>query len=309
MSGPDHPPTSDPGAAKPGATQPGAPQPGAANPSAANPSAANPSAANPSAANRRPAESAPPSDGAGRDAAGPPQPVRPARHRRGDPLSRVLAGAGVLLVLVAAGFGARAAAGPARDEPAAVHPTDAAAPPPAAAATRNPAAPSWGPVTAPQSPVAPPTARAARTRPVSVSIPSLGVRSSLIPLALLPATGELAAPADFDQAGWYADGPTPGDPGPAVIAGHVDSRRGPAIFFRLRELRVGDVVEVRRTDGVTARFAVTGVERYPKAAFPTQRVHGPTPDRALRLITCGGSFDQAKRSYRDNVVVYAVRTD
>jgi hypothetical protein len=79
------------------------------------------------------------------------------------------------------------------------------------------------------------------------------------------------------------------------------------VFFRLKELRPGDRVFVPRSDGQTVTFAVTDVERYPKNAFPTQQVHGPTPDRALRLITCGGSFDYAKRSYRDNIVVYAVR--
>jgi hypothetical protein len=224
-----------------------------------------------------------------------------------DPVTRLLVAMGVVLALAAGGLGARAAARPAVEG----EPT-LAVPPPGTAlpvATRNPAGPSWGPATAAQSPVAPPTDRAAAgVRPLAVSIPSIGVRSSLIPLALLPGSGELAAPADFERAGWYAEGPTPGDPGPAVIAGHVDSRRGPAIFFRLRELRPGDTVQVTRSDGTTARFAVTGVERYPKAAFPTQRVHGPTPDRALRLITCGGSFDAAKRSYRDNVVVYAVRS-
>ena len=210
----------------------------------------------------------------------------------------------MLLTLVACG--ARAAAGPSDDLPPS-RPAEATAPPPGAPAKRNPAGPSWGPATAPQSPVAPPTAHAAVVRPLSVSIPAIGVRSSLIPLRLIAGSGELAAPADFGQAGWYAAGPTPGEPGPAVIAGHVDSRDGPAVFFRLRELHIGDVVEVTRSDGVTARFAVTGVERYPKSAFPTQRVHGPTPDRALRLITCGGSFDYAKRSYRDNIVAYAVR--
>jgi sortase (surface protein transpeptidase) len=160
-----------------------------------------------------------------------------------------------------------------------------------------------------QSPVAPPTDRArAGVRPLSVTIPAIGVRSGrLIPLALVPATGELAAPANFDDVGWYAAGTVPGDPGPAVIAAHVDSRSGPAPFFRLKELKPGDTVQVSRSDGTTATFSVTGVERYPKAQFPTQRVHGPTPDRALRLITCGGAFDSARRSYRDNIVVYAVR--
>ena len=158
--------------------------------------------------------------------------------------------------------------------------------------------------------MAAPTGRAAAgTTPLGVRIPAIGVdATSLVPLAIVPATGELAAPARFDQTGWYAAGPVPGEPGPAVIAAHVDSRAGPAVFFRLKELKPGDKVYVPRSDGVTVTFTVTGVERYPKNAFPTQKVHGPTPDRALRLITCGGSFDYAKRSYRDNIVVYAVRT-
>lgn len=214
-----------------------------------------------------------------------------------------LAGVGIVLALAACGAGAGASS------PDGAEPGLSPSPTPSIA-RKNPAAEgSWGPVTAPQSPVAAPTDRAAAAvRPLSVSIPSIGASSSLIPLELIPGSGELEAPADYGQAGWYAAGPTPGEPGPAVIAGHVDSRAGPAVFFRLRELEAGDVVQVRRSDGVLARFSVTGVERYPKQAFPTQRVHGPTPDRALRLITCGGAFDHAKRSYRDNVVVYAVRT-
>ena len=160
---------------------------------------------------------------------------------------------------------------------------------------------------APQVPVAPPaTSRAgAAVRPLTVRIPSIGVSSTLVTL-LLDRTGALQPPADFGHAGWFAGGPVPGAPGPAVIAGHVDSRNGPAVFFRLRELHAGDQVLVSRSDGKTVRFRVTEVERYPKNAFPTQRVYGPTPDAALRLITCGGSFDYARRSYRDNVVVYAV---
>jgi len=256
----------------------------------------------------RPAAARPPGAAAGR---------RPAsgarssgRHRRpGDRAARWLAGAGVVLALAACG-GARGGADSPDDVPTRATPV-AESPTPTGIARKDPAADdSWGPVTAAQSPVAAPTERAAAgvVRPLSVSIPSIGVSSSLVPLQLIPGSGELAAPAHYGQAGWYAAGPTPGEAGPAVIAGHVDSRAGPAVFFRLREVTAGDLVEVRRSDGVTARFAVTGVERYPKPAFPTQRVHGPTPDRALRLITCGGSFDHAKRSYRDNVVVYAVRT-
>lgn len=236
------------------------------------------------------------------------------RHASGRGSRRVpvLATVGVVLVLVAGGIGVRAAAGSSGGhEPAlaAAPPTapPTAAHPPEPAATTKKADGSWGPVTN-QSPVAAPTDRTADgVTPTGVRIPAIGVdATSLVPLAIMK-TGELEAPTEFDRTGWYATGPVPGEPGPAVIAAHVDSRAGPAVFFRLKELKPGDKVYVPRSDGVTVTFTVTGVERYPKNAFPTQKVHGPTPDRALRLITCGGSFDHAKRSYRDNIVVYAVR--
>lgn len=149
----------------------------------------------------------------------------------------------------------------------------------------------------------PPTAQ---VRATAVDIPAIGVRSTLVPLTL-DRSGVLVPPADFGTAGWFSGGPTPGEPGPAVLAGHVDSRRGPAVFFRLRELAAGDLVMVSRSDGRKVRFRVDSVSRYPKGAFPTADVYGPAPGAQLRLITCGGSFDTARRSYRDNVVVYASR--
>jgi sortase (surface protein transpeptidase) len=90
-----------------------------------------------------------------------------------------------------------------------------------------------------------------------------------------------------------------------VVAGHIDSRRGPAVFYRLHALRPGDRVAVERADGTTVEFAVEGSAQYPKRAFPTEAVFGPSPDPLLRLITCGGTFDRSRRSYRDNVVVTA----
>jgi sortase (surface protein transpeptidase) len=140
--------------------------------------------------------------------------------------------------------------------------------------------------------------------PVRVQLPSVGVDSTLARLGT-DADGALVPPADFDEAGWFAAGPAPGDTGPAVIAGHVDSSTGPAVFFRLAELAVGDPVLVRRADGTTATFTVTAVDRYAKSDFPTADVYGPTPDPQLRLITCGGDFDRERRSYTDNVVVSA----
>ncbi|MEU8639073.1 class F sortase [Amycolatopsis sp. NPDC048633] len=164
------------------------------------------------------------------------------------------------------------------------------------------------PSSVPRTPVASgpqPLPPAADVRPVRLRIPAIGVDApALVPLGL-GAGHQLEAPARFEDVGWYAAGPVPGDPGPAVIAAHVDSRSGPAPFFRLRDLRDGDQVFVARSDGQESRFVVDTVQRYPKNAFPTDAVYGPAPGSALRLITCGGSFDAAKRSYRDNIVVYA----
>lgn len=118
-------------------------------------------------------------------------------------------------------------------------------------------------------------------------------------------SGALAAPDDAGTAGWLQSGPAPGAVGPAVVAGHVDTVHGPAVFFSLRKLAPGDPVDVVHADGSTVRFVVDRVASYPKAAFPTAEVYGPTPDPELRLITCGGTFDRAARSYLDNVVVFA----
>ena len=114
-------------------------------------------------------------------------------------------------------------------------------------------------------------------------------------------------PRQWEDAGWYAGegGTRPGDPGSAVILGHVDSKRGPAVFYRLRELRAGDPVVVVRADGSRVRFVVERVGRYPKQRFPTEDVYYPTLSPKLRLVTCGGAFDPAAGHYRDNVIVFA----
>lgn len=140
--------------------------------------------------------------------------------------------------------------------------------------------------------------------PTRLRIGAIGVDTSLESLRI-GADGALRPPEGFVRAGWYADGTKPGDTGPAVLAGHVDSKSGPAVFYRLRELATGDQVEVVR-GGSTVSFTVTAIRWYPKTEFPTEEVYGPTPDRQLRLITCGGVFDRSLRSYRDNLVVYAV---
>jgi sortase (surface protein transpeptidase) len=140
--------------------------------------------------------------------------------------------------------------------------------------------------------------------PARVTIPSIGVDSSLQPLGL-QADNTLQSPTEWGQAGWYAGGVRPGDPGPAVIAGHVDSRSGPAVFFRLRELQAGADVYITTQSGRTLHFVVDTTQRFPKDRFPTEAVYGPTPLPVLRLITCTGAFDAANHNYLDNLVVTA----
>jgi len=154
------------------------------------------------------------------------------------------------------------------------------------------------------------TPRAKRTRParaprpVRVKIAAIGVDAPLIALGL-DAHRALELPERFDVAGWWSGGYRPGEPGPAVIAGHVDSKTGPAVFYRLGNLRRGDAVVVQRRDGSAIRFTVRNVGRYAKTAFPTRLVYGATSRSALRLITCSGDFDRAAGHYVDNTVVYA----
>ncbi|XVV03032.1 class F sortase [Actinosynnema sp. CA-248983] len=151
-----------------------------------------------------------------------------------------------------------------------------------------------------------PAAPGKRVEPTEVVIPKIGARSTLIPLGLNPdETIEVPPVEQPMQAGWYTHARAPGEPGPAIILGHVDGNSQPGIFHRLKELAPGDTVDVARADGTTARFAVVRVDQVPKERFPTDAVYGDTPDPVLRLITCGGVFDRSARSYQDNVIVYA----
>jgi sortase (surface protein transpeptidase) len=157
-------------------------------------------------------------------------------------------------------------------------------------------------VLAPPSPVAGKEVAA----PASLSIPVIGVRTRLIHLGVT-ASGTLQVPSSTTVAGWFTGSPRPGAVGSSVIAGHIDSYQGPGVFFRLRLLRPGDRVYVRRTDGTLAVFRVYAEHMYLKDRFPTETVYGPAPDAELRLITCGGVFDRVAGSYLSNVVVYAVQ--
>ncbi|MFB9923876.1 class F sortase [Amycolatopsis halotolerans] len=176
-------------------------------------------------------------------------------------------------------------------------------PAPAMSAT---GAPSRSPGPAP-APAATPHGMSA-SPPVSIRIPAIGVSSAVNEVGLNPdGTMQVPQPGPhYDQAAWFRGSPSPGETGPSVILGHIDSaRNGPSVFFDLGGLKPGEQVRVDRADHTVATFEIDLVKSYPKSDFPQQTVYGYTSQPALRLITCGGSFDYGTRQYRDNTVVFA----
>jgi LPXTG-site transpeptidase (sortase) family protein len=145
-------------------------------------------------------------------------------------------------------------------------------------------------------------------RATELEIPALDIHQYLLELGVDP-TGVLQPPVRPDVAGWFSGAAAPGEAGPTVIAGHVDSTSGPGVFYDLKDLVRGDRVVLRRSDGQTATYRVTSVLSVDKDRFPTQQVYGPTPAPELRLITCGGTFDRATGHYLRNVVVSGVLAD
>lgn len=156
------------------------------------------------------------------------------------------------------------------------------------------------------SPKPTPTPGLPRSIPTWVNIPAIGARSSLVQLGVNQDKSVQVPPVSEPlQAGWYKYGPTPGQVGPAVILGHIDGNHQEGIFWRLHEVKAGDIVQVGRQDGKALTFTVRKVDQVSKKAFPTSAVYGNTPDSQLRLITCGGAFDASAHNYLDNIIVYA----
>ena len=142
--------------------------------------------------------------------------------------------------------------------------------------------------------------------PMVIAIPKIGVEATVVEVGL-QADGAMQVP-DPDQVGWYKLGPRPGAPGPAVLVGHLNSRTGPAVFYRLRQLRPGDEILVGQRSGTSSRFVVGRLEQLPKTALPTKRIWTTTSRPLLRLVSCGGPFNHATGHYRDNIIVYASPT-
>ena len=141
-------------------------------------------------------------------------------------------------------------------------------------------------------------------RPRAIAIPRIGVRAGELESLALAANGEIEVPEDADNPGWYTPGPAPGQIGPAVIAGHLDDQSGPAVFYRLSELRSGDRVRVTPRRGPVKVFTIDRVVSFEKDAFPTKAVYGPTIRPELRLITCGGRYAESD-GYTRNTVAFA----
>ncbi len=160
--------------------------------------------------------------------------------------------------------------------------------------------------TAAPAPVPPPKPSLPHSPPTRLEISQIGVDAPFTGLTLED-SGALGAPPGDDKnlVGWYQDGAAPGEIGTAVVAGHVDTKTGPAVFLRLSTLEPGSTVDITREDGIVATFSVDSVQAFPKADFPDQQVYDDASDAQLRLVTCGGTYDRKRKDYVDNVVVFA----
>lgn len=142
-------------------------------------------------------------------------------------------------------------------------------------------------------------------QPTLLRIPSLGLTASFTEPLGINVDQTIEVPEGYDSVGYYTHGPTPGEVGPAVVLGHVDSYEGPAVFYSLGELVAGDTIAIDRIDGTTATFTVTRLERHEQAGFPTELVYGDIDHAGLRLVTCSGTFDREQQVYSHNLIVFA----
>jgi len=212
---------------------------------------------------------------------------------------------GVLLLTLTTLAGGQDGPGTAGDPAPSRHGVPAVVAATAPAATTSATTPAvTSPATSHQDPPTPPPTVLPASRPLRIEIASIGVSSELMDLGLM-SDGTLEVPPGAFPAGWFTGAPTPGERGPAVIAGHIDWVTGPGVFARLGSTSVGDEIRIRRADGSVAVFRTVEVTRYPKDRFPTDLVYGDIDRAGLRVISCGGDFDTQTGHYEDNIVVFA----
>ncbi|MGH3280760.1 MAG: class F sortase [Acidimicrobiales bacterium] len=209
------------------------------------------------------------------------------------------------VLLIAGGVSAAVVAASDQQHPPHLHPTTLTALPTPTPAGTAPTDPPPGDPVLIIGPTMP------RSVPTHITIPAIGVNHDVRPAGLNP-DGTLHTPplTQVQWPVWYEYSPTPGELGPSVIVGHIDSATaGPGVFFRLGAMKAGDTISVRREDGSTARFIVYKTAEYKKTDFPTHAIYGDTDRAELRLISCGGAFNSADRSYVDDIVIYAMLTN
>ncbi|MGY0007909.1 class F sortase, partial [Micromonospora sp. I033] len=156
----------------------------------------------------------------------------------------------------------------------------------------------------------PARAREPASLPVRLAVPAIKVTAPVTPVGQAR-DGSIDVPplTQHNQTGWYDRGAVPGDPGRAIIVGHVDTKSGPAVFYRLHDLKPGDRIEVTRSDRSVVTFKVDTVEYFDKANLPADRVYGDSGPAELRLITCGGEWVGGRTGYQDNVIAFASLLD
>ncbi|MCA9361787.1 class F sortase [Candidatus Kaiserbacteria bacterium] len=141
--------------------------------------------------------------------------------------------------------------------------------------------------------------------PVWLRVPSVGIDTAFAGPLGLNEDQTVEVPDGYEEVGWYRYGPKPGELGPAVVLGHVDSYQGPAVFWPLQKVRAGDTIEIERADGTVGVFVVTRLEQHSRSGFPTAEVYGDIDHAGLRLITCSGTFNHGRQEYSHNLIVYA----
>ncbi len=230
--------------------------------------------------------------------------------------ARRLAGLVAALALIGAGCGNPSSDSADAEAAASPVPTVAASPTPSPTPTPTPTADPTPSPSATVSPTPEPTPTPSPTpkplstptyydgvEPVRIEIPAIGVDANVVDLAIGP--GDPEVPEEWDDAGWYTNTRNPGEIGPSVVAGHIDSKSGPAVFYRLDELVAGDEIIVSGEDGESRTFVVQDSGQYPKENLPDEVFGYGERVPELRVITCGGSFDRSVGHYEDNLVVYA----
>jgi len=145
---------------------------------------------------------------------------------------------------------------------------------------------------------------AERSNPIRLRIPALSIDTDFVAPLELKADKTVDVPDSYEKVGWYVGGASPGEKGPAVILGHVDSYKGRAVFYSLGQLKEGDEIIINREDGTAATFEVTFLKRYNQDTFPTEEIYGKTEESVIRLVTCSGIYNRSTQKYSQNLVVY-----